>query len=250
MQTSEQTDKIYAALALAQAQTAPAVKDSTNPAFRSKYADLTAHMDAIRPAAKAAQIAVLQDLTSSDVGVSVVTRLAHASGQWVEFGPLFIPANKHDAQGFGSAASYARRYALSAAWGTVADDDDGNAAVQSAPARAVNVHTGEVTTADKADAPAGYHYISGYRQNGEWHEASLLKWDAQGGALKVSTKKASVGARLAQYAKDGVPVKADVTAKKNSPGEAYLNDLHAYTATERTPPPPLTDDIDESSIPF
>lgn len=133
MKTSEQTDKIFAAIADAQAATEAATKDSTNPAFRSKYADLTAHVEVIRPAAKAAKLAVLQELTSDDNGVSVITRIAHASGQWVEFGPLFIPANKHDAQGFGSAASYARRYALSAAWGTVADDDDGNAAVASKP---------------------------------------------------------------------------------------------------------------------
>lgn len=133
MITSEQVDKIFAAIAEAQAATEAATKDSTNPAFRSKYADLTAHVEVIRPAAKAAKLAVLQELTSDDKGVNVTTRIAHASGQWVEFGPLFIPANKHDAQGFGSAASYARRYALSAAWGTVADDDDGNAAVASKP---------------------------------------------------------------------------------------------------------------------
>lgn len=131
MKTSEQTNEIFAALAMAQAATEAATKDNTNPAFRSKYADLTSHVEVIRPAAKAAKLAVLQELTSDDSGVHVTTRIAHASGQWIEFGPLYIPANKHDAQGFGSAASYARRYALSAAWGTVADDDDGNAAVAS-----------------------------------------------------------------------------------------------------------------------
>jgi hypothetical protein len=133
MRTSDAVDKIFAALADAQAATEAATKDNTNPAFRSKYADLTSHVEVIRPAAKAHKLAVLQELTSDDNGVHVTTRIAHASGQWVEFGPLFIPANKHDAQGFGSAASYARRYALSAAWGTVADDDDGNAAVASTP---------------------------------------------------------------------------------------------------------------------
>lgn len=136
MKTSEAVDKIFAAMADAQAATGAAAKDNTNPAFRSKYADLTAHVEVIKPAAKTHKIAVFQELTSDDSGVHVTTRFAHPSGQWIEFGPLYIPANKHDAQGFGSAASYARRYALSAAWGTVADDDDGNAAVQSAPQKA------------------------------------------------------------------------------------------------------------------
>lgn len=135
MKTSETTTKIFDALAKAQGALEAAIKDSTNPAFRSKYADLTSHVEAIRPAAKAQSLSVIQELTSDDNGVSVTTRICHASGEWVECGPLFIPASKHDAQGFGSACSYARRYALSAAFGTVADDDDGNAAVQSKPAQ-------------------------------------------------------------------------------------------------------------------
>lgn len=135
MKTSETTTKIFDALAKAQGVLEAATKDSTNPAFRSKYADLTSHVEAIRPAAKAHNLSVIQELTSDDNGVAVVTRICHASGEWVECGPLFIPATKHDAQGFGSACSYARRYALSAAFGTIADDDDGNAAVQSKPAQ-------------------------------------------------------------------------------------------------------------------
>lgn len=135
MKTSDTTTKIFDALAKAQGVLEAATKDSTNPAFRSKYADLTSHVEAIRPAAKAHNLSVIQELTSDDNGVAVVTRICHASGEWVECGPLFIPATKHDAQGFGSACSYARRYALSAAFGTIADDDDGNAAVQSKPAQ-------------------------------------------------------------------------------------------------------------------
>lgn len=137
MKTSDTTTKIFDALAKAQGVLEAATKDSTNPAFRSKYADLTSHVEAIRPAAKAHNLSVIQELTSDDNGVAVVTRICHASGEWVECGPLFIPATKHDAQGFGSACSYARRYALSAAFGTIADDDDGNAAVQSKPAAQV-----------------------------------------------------------------------------------------------------------------
>jgi len=130
MRTSETTAAVFAALAKAQGELKAASKDSNNPAFRSKYADLSSHVDAIRPVAKSHGLATVQELTSDDAGVSVVTRICHASGEWIEFGPLTIPASKHDAHGYGSACSYARRYALSAAFGTVADDDDGNAAVQ------------------------------------------------------------------------------------------------------------------------
>ena len=71
----------------------------------------------------------LQELTSDAVGVAVSTIILHESGQWVQFEPLFLPANKLDAQGFGSAASYARRYALKAVWNLADEDDDGNKAV-------------------------------------------------------------------------------------------------------------------------
>jgi hypothetical protein len=132
MRTSEQINEIAEAMALAQAEIKPATKDAVNPAYRSKYADLTAVWSAIRGPLSKHKIAVWQDTELvADVGVAVTTRLAHASGQWVEFGPLTVPCAKKDAHGVGSAASYAKRYAIAAAVGVVAeDDDDGNEASQ------------------------------------------------------------------------------------------------------------------------
>lgn len=129
MNTSEQINEIAAALAKAQAAMKPAVKDANNPAFKSKYADLTSVWEACRGPLSANGIAALQDVTMLDGKVAVTTRLVHSSGQWLEFGPLPVPSAKADAHGVGSATSYARRYALSAAVGIVADDDDGNGAV-------------------------------------------------------------------------------------------------------------------------
>lgn len=137
MKTSEQISNVFTALAAAQAAMKSAAKDNTNPAFRSKYADLASHVEAIKPAFAAQKLAVVQELTSTDSGVDVTTRICHASGEWIEFGPFCVPVSKHDAHGYGSACSYARRYALSAAVGTVADDDDGNAAVQAPPMRSI-----------------------------------------------------------------------------------------------------------------
>jgi hypothetical protein len=68
-------------------------------------------------------------------GVSVTTRLLHSSGQWIQFEPLSVPMSKADAHGVGSATTYARRYALGAALGLVAEDDDANHATQQ-PAKA------------------------------------------------------------------------------------------------------------------
>ncbi|CAB4192110.1 Essential recombination function protein [uncultured Caudovirales phage] len=141
MRTSDTTAAVFAALAAAQAAMKPAAKDSKNPAFKSTYADLTSHVESIRPAFAAQKLAVVQELTStSDGAVEVITRICHASGEWLELGPFGVPVGKRDGHGYGSASSYARRYALSAAVGTVADDDDGNAAA-AAPAAAMAAPT-------------------------------------------------------------------------------------------------------------
>lgn len=133
MTTSEQINELAKACAFAQAALKPALKDATNPAFKSKYADLAAVVEAAKVYA-AQGVAVWQDATTDDAGVSVRTRLVHVSGQWVEFGPYTVPLGKRDAHGVGSATTYAKRFALSAALLISADeDDDGNAAAQATP---------------------------------------------------------------------------------------------------------------------
>lgn len=132
MKHSEQINEISAALAKAQAKMGAAIKDSTNPHFRSKYADLAAVVDAVREPLTANGIAFTQWAESSDGGVVVVTMLSHASGQWMS-GETLVPVSKADAQGYGSAITYGRRYGLQTACGLPADDDDGNAAAKAAP---------------------------------------------------------------------------------------------------------------------
>jgi len=133
MTTSEQINDIAAALAKAQGAMRPAIKDSENPHYRAKYADLAANVEAARKPLADNGLAVLQEATLTDRGVSVATLLTHSSGQWIRFDPLTVPCAKSDAHGVGSATSYARRYALGAALGLVADDDDGNAAAAVGP---------------------------------------------------------------------------------------------------------------------
>lgn len=115
-----------------------AAKDKINPAFKSKYADIASVIDAIKPVLAKHNLAFYQRPQPSEDGVLVQTLLRHVSGEEVDLGTLYVPANKKDAQGFGSALTYARRYALMTAFGVPAEDDDGNAAVRSAPRAAAS----------------------------------------------------------------------------------------------------------------
>jgi hypothetical protein len=108
-------------------------KAANNPHFKSKYADLTSVIEAIRPVLARHNLCFTQQPAPCEDGVSVETVLHHASGDKLSLGTLFVPANKKDAQGFGSALTYARRYALVTAFGVPTEDDDGNAASRSAP---------------------------------------------------------------------------------------------------------------------
>lgn len=132
-ETSQSTAKLDAALAKAQGEIEAAAKDKVNPAFRSKYADLTAVWAAIRPALSKHGIAVTQwPLHSEDSRLHMITRLAH-DGEWIK-GEFSIPVDKQNSHGYGSAVTYAKRFSLAAAVGVVADeDDDGNAAAKTAP---------------------------------------------------------------------------------------------------------------------
>lgn len=129
MKRSEQTDAISKALAAAQAEMRNPSFDSTNPHFRNKFASLAAIRNAVVPVFAKHGLSVMQELSSIDHGVSCTTIVQHESGQWMEFGPLTMPASKPDAQGLGSAATYCRRYSLQAVASVVGDEDeDGNEA--------------------------------------------------------------------------------------------------------------------------
>lgn len=123
-------DKICAAYVAAFAELEAATKTANNPHFKSKYADLPAVIDAIKPHLSKHGLAFMQMPKPSEGGVSIETVLIHSSGDKLSMGVLFVPANKHDAHGYGSALTYARRYALQTCFGLPTEDDDGNAAVK------------------------------------------------------------------------------------------------------------------------
>jgi hypothetical protein len=119
---------IATALVKAQKAFGPALKSSTNPHFKSRYADLSACVEAVIDSLNNNGIALIQQNQPSPDGVIIETIFLHESGESLNCGQLFVPANKHDAQGFGSALTYARRYSLMAACGIAPEDDDGNTA--------------------------------------------------------------------------------------------------------------------------
>ena len=132
MKQSDTIANLAAAMAAAQSEMGAAIKGSSNPFFKSKYADLGSVIEAIKPHFAANGLSYVQFPISSENAVGVTTRLMHSSGEWLEQ-EYYIPLGKMDAQAAGSAITYARRYALQAIAGIPAEDDDGNAASQSAP---------------------------------------------------------------------------------------------------------------------
>lgn len=124
---------VYTAFLKAQMKFGPALKSATNPHFRSKYADLSACVEAVIDALNSEGLALTQETIPHTEGVSVRTVLLHTSGGRLFLGELFMPAIKLDPQGFGSALTYCRRYSLLAAMGLAPEDDDGNSASKAAP---------------------------------------------------------------------------------------------------------------------
>lgn len=132
-------NKVAAALVKAQKEFGPALKSSTNPHFKSRYADLAACVEAVVDALNNNGIALTQRVSPCDDGVIVETVFIHESGEIINCGQLHVPAAKQDPQGYGSALTYARRYSLMAACGIAPEDDDANAASRrpSAPAQPI-----------------------------------------------------------------------------------------------------------------
>lgn len=129
MITSEKTTNIFKALSSFRAVLQQPSKDAKNPFFKSTYVTLDGVVKAIDEAIKNTGLSYSQEATSEGNQISVSTHVFHESGEFISFDPLTLPATKADAQGIGSAVTYAKRYALGAVFGVTSDiDDDGNEA--------------------------------------------------------------------------------------------------------------------------
>jgi len=159
MKTSPEITELAKALVEAQSEIGTAKKDAENKFFNNaKYATLASAWAAWQEVGPKNGLCVVQAMGSDDEASIVTTRLCHSSGQWME-GELRLKLPKEDMQGMGSAITYARRYSLMAMVGIApADDDDGNAAVQSGAGAAPKQETAKRKT------------IAAVKDSGEWDE--------------------------------------------------------------------------------
>lgn len=149
-QSKIEAASLHAAMAIAFAEIEGVTKSAVGQVGQQKYkyADLGSVIDALKPALIKHGLFFTQHPEPSDKGVTVETWLHHAGGESLSLGKLFVPANKQDAQGYGSALTYARRYALVTAFGVPVEDDDGNAA-----ARAVRDNANSAVSPDGPAMP-------------------------------------------------------------------------------------------------
>jgi len=167
--TSETTAKLDAALAKAQGEITPAIKDKVNPAFRSKYANYDSIIEACRPALSKYGISVTQwPLHSEDNLLHMITRLAHG-GEWMT-AQFSIPVDKNNAHGYGSATTYAKRFSLAAAVGISSDeDDDGNAVAD-------NKTPQKIDPQKNAQAHAANAALTKSNKDAEERKAKFCEW--------------------------------------------------------------------------
>lgn len=125
--TAKATADLFCALSKAQGELENAAKTSSNPHFKSKYADLAEVLNTIRPVFSAHGLSLLQTTGFDGSVVAVTTILGHATGGYITSTASCVPA-KTDAQGIGSATTYLRRYSAAAIAGIAQEDDDGQSA--------------------------------------------------------------------------------------------------------------------------
>jgi hypothetical protein len=171
---SESIIKLAESLAKAQGEMGHAHKGADNPFFKSKYSDLSTVIDAARPYLTKNNLSIVQFTDFDESGMKLITMMCHPSGEWIK-GYYPIRPIKTDPQAFGSAITYARRYAYQAMVGIASamDDDDGNAASQGAPQKAAK----DIYGTNKAMIDR-FKGIQGELRATETHESLKSVWDA------------------------------------------------------------------------
>jgi hypothetical protein len=233
MRTSDTIAKLAGALSKAQGKFKAASKDSVNPHFRNKYADLASIWDAIRDPLSANGLSVVQGVLepnahehlgpqwSGPKAVGVVTTLMHESGEWIQ-SSVWIPVGTQNAQGVGSAITYGRRYGLTALVGITQDDDDGESAVGRGPMAAKP----STKPAAQVDIPALIQSISEAKDldslKGIWTSAMAHSTHAEFGSVLKAKEDAKARLSTAVPAKVAKAVKAAAPA---APAEINEDDV-------------------------
>lgn len=180
MLKSEQINELAAALAKAQGQIEGAKKSSSNPFFKSKYADLAECWNTCREALTANEISVIQmpEEINENGRLNITTMLAHSSGQYIS-STLTMTVTKLDPQAIGSAITYGRRYALAAMVGLAQEDDDGEKAMARQEKKDKTPVESPINITSVSENGA-VRFINGVQcqiqdKNGDWHDVEFLK---------------------------------------------------------------------------
>lgn len=180
MLKSEQINELAAALAKAQGQIEGAKKSSSNPFFKSKYADLAECWNTCREALTANEISVIQmpEEINENGRLNITTMLAHSSGQYIS-STLTMTVTKLDPQAIGSAITYGRRYALAAMVGLAQEDDDGEKAMARQEKKDKKPVESPINITSVSENGA-VRFINGVQcqiqdKNGDWHDVEFLK---------------------------------------------------------------------------
>jgi hypothetical protein len=124
--------KLAEALSKAQSEYNKIIKDSTNPFFHSKYADLASCIDSVRDALHKNGLAIVQGTKIVGDRNALETTIMHTSGEWINGEYLIVPI-KDEPQAMGAAMTYARRFTICGMLFVAAEDDDGEGAQGRAP---------------------------------------------------------------------------------------------------------------------
>ena len=193
MQKSESLDKFGADFAQAQAEMGGAVKDSDNPFFKKKYADLTSVWLACKEALHKYGFAVIQSPIDVDGRIGVETLLLHKSGQWVSDRFTLGVKKQNDPQADGSSITYARRYALAAFVGVCPVDDDAEGSMVRGGADNQKPAKGHILPEKQTKAelqpgtPAWGNAIAAFKRDG--HYGAIEKRMAISDANKTAIKE-------------------------------------------------------------
>lgn len=231
--------EIYSALVKAQKGFGPALKSSTNPHFRSKYADLSACIEAVVDSLNENGVMLMQVTHEVENGVMIETLFLHESGEQMSAGKLFMPATKFDPQGFGSALSYARRYSLMAACGIAPEDDDANTAVKSTsyqqtkptpPTQAVAKTAAPVQ--ENTPAPttpvAAAKPVPEKVESAPTHAPPRMEGKADQWQLKISVDPDSSLADWIEIVRDSSGFMLDMAQNKNDTNNIFRTNINIY----------------------
>lgn len=177
MKKSESIKNLAIALSKFQAEVENPKNTADNPFYKSKYAPLQDVLNSVRPLLSKHGLSVIQSPSGDGESVSIVTLLLHESGEWIEFDPLVLKAEKLTPQGAGSAITYGRRYALSAVLGISSeDDDDGNSLESPQQSKQTNMKQNKREEPTLATIKAKYQTVYGDLNNfGQWYNEQTEK---------------------------------------------------------------------------